>query len=145
MITMMVFAAMLFAMPQLTAFLLSTAYVLSGPALDAARRTAERQSIGAAPGRSCPGQPDQQTIYSATGPRAICLAQAPAASARIHAFKVSRTPAHTPVPSAIERSVLSVKKNFETVSIRLLRFPSTEEWRLQEVISENRKDTAAFK
>src|ERR1022692_3804461 len=32
-ITMMVFAAMLFAMPQLTAFLLSTAYVLSGPAL----------------------------------------------------------------------------------------------------------------
>ncbi len=30
---MMVFAAMLFAMPQLTAFLLSTAYVLSGPAL----------------------------------------------------------------------------------------------------------------
>jgi CDP-diacylglycerol--serine O-phosphatidyltransferase len=30
-ITMMVFAAMLFAMPQLTAFLLSTAYVLSGP------------------------------------------------------------------------------------------------------------------
>jgi CDP-diacylglycerol---serine O-phosphatidyltransferase len=33
MITMMVCAAMLFAMPQLTAFLLSTAYVLSGPAL----------------------------------------------------------------------------------------------------------------
>ena len=32
-ITMMVFAAMLFAMPQLTAFLFSTAYVLSGPAL----------------------------------------------------------------------------------------------------------------
>jgi len=32
-ITMMVLAAMLFAMPQLTAFLLSTAYVLSGPAL----------------------------------------------------------------------------------------------------------------
>ena len=32
-IGMMVFAAMLFAMPQLTAFLLSTAYVLSGPAL----------------------------------------------------------------------------------------------------------------
>ena len=32
-ITMMVFAAMLFAMPQLTAFLLSAAYVLSGPAL----------------------------------------------------------------------------------------------------------------
>ena len=32
-ITMMVFAAMLFAMPQFTAFLLSTAYVLSGPAL----------------------------------------------------------------------------------------------------------------
>ncbi len=32
-ITMMVFAALLFAMPQLTAFLLSTAYVLSGPAL----------------------------------------------------------------------------------------------------------------
>ncbi len=32
-ITMMVFAAMLFAMPQLTAFLMSTAYVLSGPAL----------------------------------------------------------------------------------------------------------------
>jgi CDP-diacylglycerol--serine O-phosphatidyltransferase len=30
-ITMMVAAAMLFAMPQLTAFLLSTAYVLSGP------------------------------------------------------------------------------------------------------------------
>jgi len=32
-IGMMVFAAMMFAMPQLTAFLLSTAYVLSGPAL----------------------------------------------------------------------------------------------------------------
>jgi CDP-diacylglycerol--serine O-phosphatidyltransferase len=32
-VTMMVFAAMLFAMPQLTAFLFSTAYVLSGPAL----------------------------------------------------------------------------------------------------------------
>ena len=32
-ITMMVLAAMLFAMPQLTAFLLSAAYVLSGPAL----------------------------------------------------------------------------------------------------------------
>jgi CDP-diacylglycerol---serine O-phosphatidyltransferase len=32
-ITMMVFAAMLFAMPQLTAFLLAAAYVLSGPAL----------------------------------------------------------------------------------------------------------------
>jgi CDP-diacylglycerol---serine O-phosphatidyltransferase len=32
-ITMMVVAAMLFAMPQLTAFLLSAAYVLSGPAL----------------------------------------------------------------------------------------------------------------
>ena len=32
-ITMMVLAAMLFAMPQLTAFLLSSAYVLSGPAL----------------------------------------------------------------------------------------------------------------
>ena len=32
-IAMMVFAAMLFAMPQLTAFLLSTAYVLSGPTL----------------------------------------------------------------------------------------------------------------
>jgi len=32
-IGMMVFAAMLFAMPQLTAFLLSTAYVLSGPTL----------------------------------------------------------------------------------------------------------------
>jgi CDP-diacylglycerol---serine O-phosphatidyltransferase len=32
-ITMIVFAAMLFAMPQLTAFLFSTAYVLSGPAL----------------------------------------------------------------------------------------------------------------
>jgi CDP-diacylglycerol---serine O-phosphatidyltransferase len=32
-ITMMVAAAMLFAMPQLTAFLLSTAYVLSGPSL----------------------------------------------------------------------------------------------------------------
>jgi CDP-diacylglycerol--serine O-phosphatidyltransferase len=32
-ITMMVLAAMLFAMPQLTAFMLSSAYVLSGPAL----------------------------------------------------------------------------------------------------------------
>ena len=32
-ITMMVVAAMLFAMPQLSAFLLSSAYVLSGPAL----------------------------------------------------------------------------------------------------------------
>ena len=32
-VTMMVFAAMLFAMPQLTAFLFSAAYVLSGPAL----------------------------------------------------------------------------------------------------------------
>jgi CDP-diacylglycerol--serine O-phosphatidyltransferase len=32
-ITMMVCAAMLFAMPQLTAFMLSAAYVLSGPAL----------------------------------------------------------------------------------------------------------------
>jgi CDP-diacylglycerol---serine O-phosphatidyltransferase len=32
-VTMMVVAAMLFAMPQLTAFLLSAAYVLSGPAL----------------------------------------------------------------------------------------------------------------
>ena len=32
-IMMMVFAAMLFAMPQLTAFLLSAGYVLSGPAL----------------------------------------------------------------------------------------------------------------
>jgi CDP-diacylglycerol---serine O-phosphatidyltransferase len=32
-IGMVVFAAMLFAMPQLTAFLVSTAYVLSGPAL----------------------------------------------------------------------------------------------------------------
>ena len=32
-ITMMVVAAMLFAMPQLTAFLLSSAYVLSGPVL----------------------------------------------------------------------------------------------------------------
>ncbi len=32
-ITMMLLAAMLFAMPQLTAFLLSAAYVLSGPAL----------------------------------------------------------------------------------------------------------------
>lgn len=32
-ITMMVIAAMLFAMPQLTAFMLSAAYVLSGPAL----------------------------------------------------------------------------------------------------------------
>jgi len=32
-ITMMVVAAMLFAMPQLTAFMLSSAYVLSGPAL----------------------------------------------------------------------------------------------------------------
>jgi CDP-diacylglycerol--serine O-phosphatidyltransferase len=32
-LTMMVLAAMLFAMPQLTAFLLSTAYVLSGPML----------------------------------------------------------------------------------------------------------------
>jgi CDP-diacylglycerol--serine O-phosphatidyltransferase len=32
-ITMMVCAAMLFAMPQLTAFLLATAYVLSGPTL----------------------------------------------------------------------------------------------------------------
>ena len=32
-IAMTVFAAMLFAMPQLTAFLISTAYVLSGPAL----------------------------------------------------------------------------------------------------------------
>ncbi len=32
-IIMMVVAAMLFAMPQLTAFLLSAAYVLSGPAL----------------------------------------------------------------------------------------------------------------
>ena len=32
-IGMMVFAAMMFAMPQLTAFLLSTAYVLSGPSL----------------------------------------------------------------------------------------------------------------
>ena len=32
-ITMLVFAAMLFAMPQLTALLLSTAFVLSGPAL----------------------------------------------------------------------------------------------------------------
>jgi CDP-diacylglycerol--serine O-phosphatidyltransferase len=33
MIAMIVFAAMLFAMPQLTAFLISTAYVLSGPVL----------------------------------------------------------------------------------------------------------------
>jgi len=32
-IAMMIFAAMLFAMPQLTAFLISTAYVLSGPTL----------------------------------------------------------------------------------------------------------------
>ena len=51
-ITMMVCAAMLFAMPQLTAFLLSTAYVLSGPCADASRRTAERQGLGAAPGRA---------------------------------------------------------------------------------------------
>ena len=50
-IAMMVVAAMLFAMPQLTAFLFSTAYVLSGPCADAARRTAERQGIGAASGR----------------------------------------------------------------------------------------------
>jgi hypothetical protein len=32
-IAMMVFAAMLFAMPHLTAFLVATAYVLSGPTL----------------------------------------------------------------------------------------------------------------